>query len=46
MIQRVFLLQEMREKIAPFIGHVEKDFWPKKLSHSQKCGQTKQLMKY
>ena len=32
----IFVAREMREKIAPFIGHVEKDFWPKKLSHSQR----------
>ncbi len=32
----IFVAREMREKIAPFIGHVEKSYWPKKLSHSQR----------
>jgi hypothetical protein len=34
--QGIFVAREMREKIAPFIGHVEKKHWPKKLSHSQR----------
>ena len=31
----IFVAREMREKIAPFIGHVGKEFWPKNTSHSQ-----------
>ena len=34
--QSIFVAREMREKIAPFIGHVKKDFWPKNISHSQR----------
>lgn len=32
----IFVAREMREKIAPFIGHVEKENWPQNLSHSQR----------
>ena len=41
----IFVAREMREKIAPFIGHVEKDFC-QNLVILRECGQTKQLMKY
>ena len=30
----IFVAREMREKVAPFIGSVEKKNWPKGISHS------------
>jgi arylsulfatase A-like enzyme len=32
----IFVAREMRDKIAPFIGHVEKKYWPKNLKHADK----------
>lgn len=32
----IFVAREMREKIAPFIGHLERHYWPHGLSHAQR----------
>ena len=32
----IFVAREMREKIAPFIGHLERRHWPDGLSHAQR----------
>jgi len=32
----IFVAREMREKIAPFIGHLERRYWPDGLSHAQR----------
>lgn len=32
----IFVAREMREKIAPFIGMVERKYWPKELTHSSR----------
>ena len=34
--QGIFVAREMREKIAPFMGHVGKEAWPKDVGHSQR----------
>lgn len=34
--QSIFVAREMREKIAPFIGHVEKEYWPSEIKHSDR----------
>jgi hypothetical protein len=31
----IFVAREMREKILPYIGHIEKQFWPTNISHSE-----------